>query len=298
MVKSGQDPKSPIVPVAWRSRRPAAHVEVLRLRALAPLLRHDRIERMEFHSFALYLRGRSVHAVDFAPHRCRRGTLVRVQPGQVQRWHVPPGVDGILLLFRPTFLFPERSRVGELFSERFFEDVAWPAALQLEGSDLAAVRSWFLRLERLASEVDESPVGAALLRHLVAATLLDVARRKKLGASPSGMTSDERDRARRFRADVERSFRVTRRVLDYAENLRCSARTLDRLAREAFGVSAKSYLDARVVLEAKRLLAHTTTSIATIADELGFTEATNFVKFFKARTGLLPTAFREDSSLA
>jgi AraC-like DNA-binding protein len=67
---------------------------------------------------------------------------------------------------------------------------------------------------------------------------------------------------------------------------------VDRLSREAFGLSAKELIDARVVLEARRLLAHTSLPIATIGESLGFSEATNFGKFFLARTGERPGAFR------
>jgi transcriptional regulator GlxA family with amidase domain len=48
-----------------------------------------------------------------------------------------------------------------------------------------------------------------------------------------------------------------------------------------------------VVLEARRLLAHTDDSVAAIGESLGFSESTNFGKFFEARTGERPGAFRK-----
>jgi AraC-like DNA-binding protein len=48
----------------------------------------------------------------------------------------------------------------------------------------------------------------------------------------------------------------------------------------------------RLVLEAKRLLAHTLLPVAVIGDQLGFAEATNFVKFFRREAGSTPGAFR------
>jgi AraC-like DNA-binding protein len=44
------------------------------------------------------------------------------------------------------------------------------------------------------------------------------------------------------------------------------------------------------------MLAHTDASVAAIGEELGFSEPTNFVKFFKARAGKLPGAFREEQA--
>lgn len=57
-------------------------------------------------------------------------------------------------------------------------------------------------------------------------------------------------------------------------------------------MSAEEFIDARVVLEAKRLLAHGEDPVARIADRLGFDDASNFVKYFALRAGTTPAAFR------
>jgi len=294
MVKSGQA----IVSVPWDARRPGAQIEVLRLSDLVARVPVGRVERIEFHLFVLYTAGRSTHEVDFEKHACPRGTLVHIAPTQVLRWGLDRHVDGYALVFTPLFLFPGRTRAGAFWSERFFEDVDWPAAVSLSKNDLAATLSWFRTLEETAHRTDESPLSDALLRHLVSAALLDVARRLDLTTRSKKESAEERARARTFRADVDRSFRVTRNVNDYAQRQRCSPKTLDRACRLAFGMSAKSYVDARVVLEARRLLAHTTLTVAEIAHDLGFSEATNFVKFMKARSGRPPGAFRASEDQA
>ncbi len=63
-------------------------------------------------------------------------------------------------------------------------------------------------------------------------------------------------------------------------------------------MSAKALLVGRIVLEAKRLLAHSAAPVAAIAADLGFEEATNFVKFFRRETGLTPGLFRERQAAA
>jgi AraC family transcriptional regulator, transcriptional activator of pobA len=52
------------------------------------------------------------------------------------------------------------------------------------------------------------------------------------------------------------------------------------------------------VLEAKRILAHTTESVKEIGYDLGFEEPTNFIKYFKKHSKLTPTEFREKNQLA
>lgn len=288
MVKTGH---APLRRVAWQPSHPGRDIEVLRLRDLAPNVPAGRVERLEFHVVALYTRGLSRHEVDFAAHRTSPGTLVHVRPGQVHRFHLHGGVDGLALIFTPSFLFPRRAERGSLWHERFFEDVAWPTVLRLDPARRRLFTADLERVRHVCEEHDGRPITTALVQHLVAAALLDLARATDLdGSSREGAGAHPRTRA--FVDAVERSYRVTRRVLDYAEALGCSSRSLDRSVRDAFGTSAKEYVDERVVLEAKRLLVHTTRSVTEIADELGFSESTNFVKFFKARVGRGPGAFR------
>ncbi|MFK0026200.1 helix-turn-helix domain-containing protein [Streptomyces sp. NPDC090798] len=96
----------------------------------------------------------------------------------------------------------------------------------------------------------------------------------------------------RFRDAVERGFSRTHRIDDYARELGYSTRTLTRATQTAAGLSAKDYLDQRLTLEAKRLLAHGTEPASTIAAHLGFPSATHFGKFFQRHTGQTPLAFR------
>jgi len=100
-----------------------------------------------------------------------------------------------------------------------------------------------------------------------------------------------------FRDEIEASFRTCHKVTEYAARLGYSTRTLNRLARENTGLSAKELIDERVVLEARRALAHGPDTVARIAEELGFADPSNFSAYFPAyfhqRTGLSPGEFRE-----
>ncbi|MPY38449.1 AraC family transcriptional regulator [Streptomyces phyllanthi] len=71
-----------------------------------------------------------------------------------------------------------------------------------------------------------------------------------------------------------------------------SARTLSRATLAADGVTAKEFIDRRVLVEAKRLLAHSDESAARITGLLGFSSATNFSKFFHRHIGKSPLSFR------
>jgi AraC-like DNA-binding protein len=85
-------------------------------------------------------------------------------------------------------------------------------------------------------------------------------------------------------------------VADYAARLGYSVRTLTRASQAATGHGAKRFIDERVLLEAKRLLIHTDLTAASVAQRVGFPEATAFTKFFRQHTKQTPSEFRASGS--
>lgn len=95
-----------------------------------------------------------------------------------------------------------------------------------------------------------------------------------------------------FRAAPKGGIGQTHTVRALVSELSYSERTVDRACRRATGRSAKTLLDERLVLEARRQPAHTDLPAAAIAAELGFPDPTNFHKYFRRHTGERPTEFR------
>jgi AraC-like DNA-binding protein len=129
-----------------------------------------------------------------------------------------------------------------------------------------------------------------LLRSMLRTVLLQAERIKESAASPASV--EQFPRFLLFKNSVERNFRSIRKVSGYAAELGVSARNLNRVTRIATGLDAKDFIDARVMLELKRLLAHTDEGLKEIAAALGFDEPTNLVKYFRQHVPLTPMEFR------
>jgi AraC-like DNA-binding protein len=227
----------------------------------------------------LFTVGYGRHMIDFEEYPCRPGTLLWVRPGQVHQFSGQPGLDATMLLFAHGFLPPMRSVAALL------EDPFAPACWFPTGEDAEAIVT---EVTQIVTDCARFPVGDQhgidLLRHELAALLTRIA---TLAAAGEG-----RELMSRLRREVETSFATTRRVEDYAERLGYSVRTLTRACLAATGRSAKQVVDARVALEAKRVLACTDAPIAEVGRQLGFPEPTNFGRFFVRETGLTPGEFR------
>ena len=91
-------------------------------------------------------------------------------------------------------------------------------------------------------------------------------------------------------------FSQWHQVADYASHLGYTEKSLARAVTASMGITAKTFIAARIVLEAKRLLVHTDLAVSTIGDRLGFDEPTNFSKFFKREEACTPAEFRRRQS--
>ena len=128
-----------------------------------------------------------------------------------------------------------------------------------------------------------------MLRHMLMAFLLRVQQAPSLHR---GAQIEPHPAALAFMAMVEQSFPTIHTVGEYAAALGYSSKTLARASVEATGLTPKQIIDARLVLEARRLLAHTVISVCTVGRRLGFDDPANFCKFFTRATGASPGAFR------
>lgn len=82
------------------------------------------------------------------------------------------------------------------------------------------------------------------------------------------------------------------KITDYAELLNVSPNHLNKCVKQTTGKSAHDLLNEMLLLEAKVLLKQTSLSVNEIAYKIGKNESSDFVRFFKAQTGLRPTEYR------
>ncbi|MEV0225269.1 AraC family transcriptional regulator [Streptomyces sp. NPDC050704] len=248
----------------------------------------ERVHRIDFHAVML-IRGDPVrHMVDFTEYEVRAGELLWIRPGQVHRFSATAAYRGTALIMQPGFL--PRAVVEATGLYRY--DL--PPLLRPGPAQLAALENSLAQLEREYVDTGTLPpsLHTSVLRHTLAAFLLRLAH---LAATSADAAREQADTTfTLFREAVEKGFATNHSVSAYADALGYSRRTLVRAVRAATGETPKGFIDKRVVLEAKRLLAHTDMPIGRIGAAVGFPDAANFSKFFHQHTGATPVGFRAE----
>ncbi|MBX9392699.1 AraC family transcriptional regulator [Streptomyces sp. TRM72054] len=251
----------------------------------APL---DRIHRIDFHVVMVFSGGPVRHMVDFTEYEARAGDVLWIRPGQVHRFTAMSEYRGTVLAMQPGFL--PRATVEATGLYRY--DL--PPLLHPQPAQLAALRASLSHLQREYEDAATLPLSlhTAVLRHSLSAFLLRLAHLAASSAEAAGQQTDTTFTL--FRDAVERDFATNHSVSAYADALGYSRRTLVRAVRAATGDTPKAFIDKRVVLEAKRLLAHTDLPIGRVGAAVGFPDAANFSKFFHQHTDMTPAAFRAE----
>lgn len=255
------------------------------------------LHRIDFYLLLCITDGKCTHMVDFEPVDCTSGSVLLMHPSQAQQFDASPVWSGWVVIFKPEFLAPlqEVNTTFDLWMNVHLEGLG--NVLQLVDVQRRPVES---AMEQMYadSQIDASPaILHTLLRHQLYALLLRLQiLQGEQTAVQAGGNPASLQRFKRFEHLVEKHFAHWHQVKEYAAVAGCSEKSLNRAVVEATRDTTKAYISRRIILEAKRLLAHTNMPIAVIAEKVGFNEATNFTKFFKRESDCTPAEFRDQQS--
>lgn len=232
----------------------------------------------------------------------RAGTMFTMKAGDVVCMRLNPKVKprGLMLAFRPELL--SGTGLGRDFYMFNFFDYDVADALELYESERKVVINCFNNITmELQAKNDE--FTSHMLR-LGIGTLLTFCRR---------FYERQFDTKAIHSSDLIENFdKILNRYLAEGSNLpkqygqptvawcaeqfHLAPSYFGDLVRRELGTTAQAYIQEKVMERAKQMLANESQTINDIAYQLGFEYPNHFSRFFRARSGVTPTAFRKHPS--
>jgi AraC-like DNA-binding protein len=134
-----------------------------------------------------------------------------------------------------------------------------------------------------------------MLQTMLKRILILCTRKYKKQLNFQAVNHSESNIIREFNFLVEMHFKEKHSVVDYAELLHKSPKTLSNLFKKLGNKTPLQFIQNRLLLEARRLLTHSNKNISEIAYQLGFNDVQSFSRFFKNQESVSPLEFRKNS---
>jgi AraC-like DNA-binding protein len=242
--------------------------------------------RIPYYFFIFMIEGITCHGVDLEKFEIKNNELLFILPHQVH--HLPAtkqGTDYYKLGFDEASLSLLPRQYPFLVNPFNSQKIQFTEAAALR------VRLIFEMLLGLLREMDTDP--ELILAHLN--TLLTEINTAYFSTDKS-LTDDNLSKYIRFKLMVENNLTDHSTIIDIAEKLALNTNSLYNIVKHYSGVSPKEFITNRLILEAKRRLYYSRSSIKELAYDLGFNDPEYFSRVFKKVTGKTIATFVQDLS--
>lgn len=250
-----------------------------------------RPHRANFYHIIWFESGSGTHLVDFVPVTLKSNSLLFVGKNKVQRFDPQGKYKAKAILFTDQFFCKSDSDVKFLRNTVLFNDLFENNQMEITRNETefgALISMMQAELERAKDHFQPD-----LLRNLLHNFMLLAERSKRNHTFTELKKGADLDYTLVFKDLLEVHFRSRKQVSYYARELSVTEKRLNKATSKILGATPKEMINDRVLLEAKRLLSHTDSSIKAIGFELGFEEPTNFIKYFRKHAHSTPIEFRE-----
>lgn len=252
--------------------------------------------RTGFYHILWFQKGNPTHLVDFNPVTVKPNTILFLNKDTVQRFDKKGGFDGKAILFTDNFFCKTETDTKYLRSSILFNDLF--SVSQIQMSKTASLFADLFKLMEKELENEKDISQSDILKNLLHNFLLLSERERRKQDFTEIKKGADLDYVMLFKDLLETNYRKLKQVSNYAKKISVTEKRLNQATSKILDKSPKQMIDERVMLEAKRLLAHTNESVKEIGFDLGFDEPTNFIKYFRKHSNSTPVEFREQFASA
>lgn len=267
-------------------------IDVVELKYVKKFLRENPTHTLTYYDITFITEGEGSFSIDNRDYVAAPRDVIFSQPGEMRNWDIENIANGYALIFEDKFL-------SAVFKDSLFVQHLSFFSFGMHLSCIHLPDELYIRILQLLKDIkteidtyrqDDVHVLRALLYEIL--MLLDRTYRKMI---PAGSVNKEGSNAyiRKFMELVNDCFREQHSVQYYADKLCITPNYLNEITNSVMRVSAKQYIQDKIIEESKRLLAYTDASVSEIAFGLHFSTISYFVRFFRLHTGMTPLSYRK-----
>lgn len=251
----------------------------------------DEPHRHNYYTVLVVNKAKGLHKIDFNTYVLSNQQIFFVAPEQVHQVIETEKSIGYVMTFTNQFLIENAVPISFIESLNLFQNYGQSPPLLPGKAQFAVIEDFAKSIFKLFNtdiNMKSFSIGAFLKLLLIECNNICA-----INPIESDIDSTGDNLIRAFKKAVENNYKKEHSTTFYANGLYITPDHLNRTIKAKTGKTAKDYIQARIVTEAKRLLYFSDLSNKEIAYELGFNEPANFSAFFKKHTQLSPLNFKK-----
>jgi AraC-like DNA-binding protein len=230
--------------------------------------------------------------VDFNAFITKQPTLFFISPNQFLQIEQSGSAPGYFIFYNRDFYCIQIHDKEVACDGLLFNNIANMPTTAVPKEEHTSISDLFIQIE---SEINLNDSGQEeMIRTYLKQLFIKSARLwKKQYLDPNVLKQNsDLEFFRKFTLLVEQHYKQKHAVSDYAELLSMASKTITHKFRRLNLMQPNEIIKSRLMLEAKRLLVHTSMTAREIAFALGYEDPAYFSRQFMVKTGASPSTFR------
>lgn len=265
-------------------------LDIGRIETLNHFVLDQTLHQLSFYEILFIEEGAGIFTLDENKIHVAPRTIIFTSPGQVRHWEIEENIKGYTLLFEKDFLHLFFSDELFLYRFQYFHQYSSPTEMKISEEAfekcLELLRGIELEFGQLQNDSNH------LIRSLLY-QLLVILNRYYAGVYNVQRDTYVHSDFYRFRSLLEKRFVNDRSVEAYSQMLNVSTGFLNKICRQFSGLSAQQMIHYKLISEIKKQL-YQNKSAKEISYDFGFSDPSNFNRFFKKLTGITPQQYRKN----
>jgi AraC family transcriptional regulator, transcriptional activator of pobA len=249
--------------------------------------------RSDHFSIALVLEGEVDFQINMVSYLVKKNGLIVVPFNAIHQFQKHDNEHVVIVVnFSHDFLGQARFSEKHIPSFGFFSPQNNPY-LMLEKEDADAIYEIIKMLRKAEDPASEHPFKLEIIHHAFNIFMFEIAALfKKYRPNEEVRISRKEEILTSFIKLLFQHFREERAVQFYADALYITPKHLTKIVKEMTNKTCGEMIDEIVIMEAKIMLDDLGLSVATVAEQLQFSDQFFFSKFFKKHTGINPSKYK------
>jgi len=258
-----------------------------------PCCKSSPVHRHPFYELVWVSQGEAKLFVDFHEFLVEPNTMAFIAPGQIHTWESAHEDTRLTIVGFTLEQLAYYGNITQVVSELPFANASQIPFVKFSNQNAIIFNDLFQTIQNRFIErtINHDDVLSAYLN-----LILVELQRTSLPLQPIISPDAAAQLTHEFRQLVEKHILRHKQVQDYAEMLGVTLNHLVETVRKHCGQTPKQIIQERLSLEAKRLLIHTSNTVAEISLHLDFKTPTYFGSWFKNLEGITPAQFRQTAA--